>query len=125
MTASQQKVATYTGDKQWDRKARKTATVSVHWVADTPTQQSPVDLRMDCSNHCRSRLTLPEAQLGNTLRSAGNQPSEETEEQTSAPPPRRRGAQGAYGIEKQGSLRLDGWGVQGDVMGKSWDNLTP
>lgn len=85
MTASQQKVATYTGDKQWDRKARKTTTVSVHWVADTPTQQSPVDLRMDCSNYCR----------------------------------------GTYGIKKQGGLRLDGWGVQGDVMGKSWDNLTP
>lgn len=125
MIASQQKIATYTGDKQWDRKARKTTTISVHWVADTPTQQSPVDLRMDCSNYCQTRLTLPEAQLANTLRSAGNQPSKEMEEQTSAPPPRRQGAQGTYGIKKQGGLRLDGWGVWGDVMGKSWDNLTP
>ena len=114
MTASQQKIATYTGDKQWDRKPRKIRTVSVHWAADTPAQKSLVDLKMDCFSHCRTRLTLPEAQLAKMLKSAGNQPSKEMEEQTLALPPRRQRAQGSYRIKQQGGLRSDGWGVQRD-----------
>ena len=86
----------------------------MHWAADTPAQKSLVDLKMECSSRCRTRLTLPEAQLAKMLKSVGNQPSKETEEQTLAPPPRRQGAQSTYRIKQQGGLKSDGWGVQGD-----------
>ena len=59
--------------RQCDRKPRKTTIVSVHWIADTPTQRGFMDLKADHPSYYWTRFILPEAQHAKTVRCCGLQ----------------------------------------------------